>query len=183
MYSKHGSVFSCSREHSSFNFGGDITSGKIKIAYLIEFKISFFVLNLINFMDAEIQFWPTSKFCSYFEISFSFPVITSEIVPCSKHMHTCTFPFLIVLFMYLRVPGITVYPVCTQPADLMSPVFIYLWLLGKEEVWSQSNHAPIDGHWVHGGSSLHATVCIREVHWRAKTTMCHSYLEAVRLDL
>lgn len=54
--------------------------------------------------------------------------------------HTDTFAFLLLLFMYLRVPSITVYPVCTQPADLMSPVFIYLRLLGKEggEVTIQS---------------------------------------------
>lgn len=62
------------------------------------------------------------------------------------HTHTDThiFPVLLVLFMYLRVPSITVYPVCTQPADLMSPVFIYLWLLGKEGVWSRSNRVAIE---------------------------------------
>lgn len=54
-----------------------------------------------------------------------------------SHTQTHILPLLLVLFMYLRVPSITVYPVCTQPADLMSPVFIYLRLLGKEGVWSQ----------------------------------------------
>lgn len=61
------------------------------------------------------------------------------------HTYTNTLALLLVLFMYLRVPSITVYTVCTQPADLMSPVFIYLWLLGKEGVKSQFNHALIEG--------------------------------------
>lgn len=62
-----------------------------------------------------------------------------------KPPHTHTLALLLVLFMYLRVPSITVYTVCTQPADLMSPVFIYLWLLGKEGVKSQFNVALTEG--------------------------------------
>ena len=82
------------------------------------------------------------------------------------HTHEHTFPLLLVVFMYLRVPSITVYPVCTQPADLMSPVFIYLRLLGKEGVWSRSDHVPIEGSRAGGEtwrSSLRGTVCVWEL--------------------
>lgn len=91
------------------------------------------------------------------------------------HTHTHTLGLLLVLFMYLRVPSITVYPVCTQPADLMSPVFIYLRLLGRGGGGSPSNHVPMEGR-----------AEFRETWWSllpaTVTTVCHSYLEAVKLD-
>lgn len=111
-------------------------------------------------------------------------VLTFSVRCCwAKHTHTHTVPLLLVLFMYLRVPSITVYPVCTQPADLMSPVFIYLRLLGKEGAWPRSNRVPMEAGWVQGSTEKLAA-CLR---WRtpleSETTVCHSHLAAERADL
>lgn len=97
------------------------------------------------------------------------------------HTHTYIFTLLLVLFMYLRVPSITVYTVCTQPADLMSSMFIYLHLLGKEGVRSQSNHVPIEGSWDQG-NMVKLLRAVGKLYQRVKP-QCVSHIEAVRLEL
>lgn len=85
-------------------------------------------------------------------------VLESLLFPPNSHIHTHLerFALLLVLFMYSRVRSITVYSVCTQPADLMSPVFIYLQLLGKEGAWLQPHHVPVQRSRVLGNAEKSA---------------------------
>lgn len=142
--------------------------------------------------DTAKKCWPKTKHHSYFVICSSanvslFPcdLTTSEISACSKHTRC----------IHISPPASPVYVPkgpqhhslpCVHPASRPNEPCVYLLrLLGKEGVWSLSNHVPIEGSWVKG--NMGQTRCVQlsafeNFTGEQKTTTCHSYLEAVRLD-
>lgn len=65
--------------------------------------------------------------------------------------HTDTDIPLLVLFIYSEVSSITVYTVCTQPGDLMSPEFYLRHWGGKNQgLSSQSSYRLREGSFAQG---------------------------------